>query len=296
MIPEKILSTNRRAVKKEGKALLNLQRTICYIVLVLLSIICLFSFYILLVNTTRSHPDILKGFSFVPGGSIGFNWNSLMANKNLPVLSGIFNSLFIAGCTAVLATYFSALTAYGIYAYNFKFKKFAYTFILLVMMVPTQVSALGFIQLMRDFKLIDNFIPLIVPSIAAPIVFFFMKQYMENSLPLEIVEAARIDGSNEFRTFNRIVIPIMKPALAVQAIFTFVNSWNNYFTPALLLNSADKKTLPILIAQLRSADFLKFDMGQVYMLIAIAVIPAMIVYFILSKFIVQGIALGSVKG
>jgi len=137
---------------------------------------------------------------------------------------------------------------------------------------------------------------LIVPTIAAPITFYYMKQYMESTLPLSIVEAARIDGSGEFRTFNSIVMPLMKPALAVQAIFTFVQNWNNYFIPALVLHTEEKKTLPILIAQLRSADFLKFDMGQVYVMIAFSILPVVVVYLILSKFIIQGVALGGVKG
>ena len=94
---------------------------------------------------------------------------------------------------------------------------------------------------------------------------------MESALPLSLVEAARIDGSGEFRTFNSIVLPLMKPAIAVQAIFTFVANWNNYFTPALVLHDDKMKTLPILIAQLRSADFLKFDMGQVYVTIAFSI-------------------------
>ena len=113
---------------------------------------------------------------------------------------------------------------------------------------------------------------------------------------MEIIEAARIDGSGEFATFNKIVVPMMKPAIAVQAIFAFVANWNNYFIPALIIESKTKKTLPILIAQLRSADWLKFDMGQVYMLIAIAILPVVIVYLCLSKFIVRGVALGGVKG
>lgn len=123
-----------------------------------------------------------------------------------------------------------------------------------------------------------------------------MHQYMQASLPLEVIEAARIDGSSEFGTFNRIVLPMIKPALAVQAIFTFVGAWNNYFTPALILNSANKKTLPILIAQLRSADFLKFDMGQVYMMIALSILPVIIVYLFLSKFIIAGVAVGGREG
>ena len=163
-------------------------------------------------------------------------------------------------------------------------------------MIPTQVSTLGFLNLIESFGLMDSFVPLIVPSIAAPIVFFFMKQYMESALPVEIVEAARIDGAGEFRTFNRIVIPIMKPALAVQGIFTFVGAWNNFFVPALVLRTATKRTLPILIAQMRNADFLRFDMGQVYMIVAIAIVPVMIIYLLMSKFIVRGVAVGSVKG
>ena len=166
----------------------------------------------------------------------------------------------------------------------------------MVMTIPTQVTALGFINLVRGMDLENSFIPLIVPTIAAPVTFFYMKQYMESALPLSLVEAARIDGSGEFRTFNSIVLPLMKPAIAVQAIFTFVTSWNNYFTPALVLHDDKKKTLPILIAELRSADWLKFDMGKVYMTITFSILPVIVVYLILSKHIVQGVAMGSVKG
>ncbi|XOQ43791.1 MAG: Sugar ABC transporter permease [Clostridium sp.] len=271
-------------------------RFVSYLFLILLSILCLFFFYILLINATRSHFEIQKGFSILPGKSLVTNFKNVMANANIPVFSGIKNSLIVSGMTAVLSVYFSVLTAYGIYAYDFKLKKFAYVFIMLIMMMPTQVSALGFLRLISKIGLNDSLVSLYLPSIAAPVVFFFMKQYMEASLPMEIVEAARIDGSGEFHTFNTIILPIMKPALAVQAIFTFVSAWNNYFLPALVIDSANKKTLPILIAQLRSADFLKFDMGQVYMMIAIAIMPIIIVYLFLSKFIVRGVTLGSVKG
>ena len=162
--------------------------------------------------------------------------------------------------------------------------------------MPTQVSALGFLQLITKMGLKNSFIPLILPSIAAPTVFFFMKQYLDASLPMEIVEAARVDGSNEFHTFNRIVLPMVKPAIAVQAIFAFVENWNNYFVPALVINTNAKKTIPILIAQLRSADYLKFDLGKVYMMVFIAIIPVMIVYIFLSKFIIKGVTMGGVKG
>lgn len=272
------------------------KKTVRYIVLILLTIICLFSFYILIINSTRAHADITKGFSALPGTWFLDNMRNLLKNGNLPVLRGMINSLIISAGTCILSTYFSALTAYAIHAYDFKGKKVIFTFILAIMTIPTQVTALGFVKFMNQLGLINNFIPLIVPSIAAPTVFFFMKQYMESSLPLEIVEAARIDGAAEFRTFNSIIIPIMKPAIAVQAIFTFVTAWNNYFTPNLLLSKTQMKTLPILIAQLRSADYLKFDYGQVYMMIFLSIVPVVIVYILLSKNIIQGVAVGAVKG
>ena len=271
------------------------RRILAYVVLVLVSFLCLFWFYVLFVNATRSHGELTKGFTPIPSTYLLKNWQGVMAGT-LPIVRGMFNSLFVALCSAGLCTYFSTMTAYAIHVYDFKIKKFMFTFIMAVMTIPTQVTALGFLQLVSDMKLEDNFIPLIVPAVAAPVTFFYMKQYMESALPLSLVEAARIDGSGEFRTFNTIVLPLMKPAIAVQAIFTFVSSWNNYFTPALILHNDKMKTLPILIAQLRSADFLKFDMGQVYVTIAFSIFPVIVVYLILSKFIVQGVAMGSVKG
>ncbi len=274
---------------------IHVRRAVAYIVLIFLSILCLFWFYVLFVNATRTHADIQSGFSAVPGGNFKTNWDNLVHGSQ-PIMSGMMNSIIVSSLCALLSTYFSAMTAYAIHVYDFKGKKFMFTFILAIMMIPTQVTALGFIQFMDKLHLTNTFIPLIVPTIAAPVTFYYMKQYMESTLPISIIEAARIDGSGEFRTFNKIVMPIMKPAIAVQAIFTFVSNWNNYFIPALILKDEKVKTLPILIAQLRSADWLKFDMGQVYMMIAFSIFPVIIVYICLSKYIVQGVALGSVKG
>ena len=278
---------------------LYLRRLFSYLVLIILTLLCLIPFYVLFVNSSRSHYDIQKGFSFIPGTYLIRNLKKLLSDANLPVLRGIINSFVIAASSSVLSVYFSSLTAYAVHAYDFKLKKLLYSFILMVMMVPTQVTSLGFIKLVREVSFLRNtYWPLIIPSITAPIVVFFIKQYMETALPVEIVEAARIDGSHEFHTFNKIVLPIMKPAIAVQMIFSFTSSWNNYFIPALVLAEVDKnkKTLPILIAQLRSADFLKFDMGELYMMIAVSIFPIVVIYLILSKQIVSGVAMGGVKG
>ncbi|MGN0552114.1 MAG: carbohydrate ABC transporter permease, partial [Oscillospiraceae bacterium] len=203
----------------------------------------------------------------------------------------------IAASACLITTYFSAMTAYGVHVYDFALKGFAFNFILIVMMIPTQVSAVGFVQLVRAVNLQNTYWPLIIPAIAAPAVFFYMKQNIESTLPLEIIEAARVDGSNEFRTFNTIALPILKPAMAVQMIFAFVASWNNYFTPALVIDKADKWTLPIMMAVLRSKiNSQNGDLGEVYMMILLSIIPVVIVYLFLSKYIVKGVALGAVKG
>ena len=281
---------------EKGRMQLRLIRIVVYAILIFLAILCLFSFYMLIINATRSNAQLQGGFALLPRGNFLINFKNAWTDASINIPRGMLNSFIIAALTAVLTTYFSALTAYGIHVYNFKLKNAAFLFIMAVMMIPSQVSAVGFIQMMYKFHLTNNYLPLILPGIAAPIVFFYMKQYLESVLPMEMVEAARMDGSGEFRTFNRIVLPIMKPAIAVQMIFSFVQSWNNYFIPALLLDKAEMKTVPIMIAQLRSADYSKFDMGKVYMFILLAILPVLIVYIILSKSIIKGVTAGYVKG
>lgn len=292
---EKELEIGIEDNRKQGMNI-HARRVLAYVVLILVTIMCLFWFYILFVNATRSKSDLNKGFTMIPGTAMGKNLYNLFHNSNLPIIRGLLNSLIVSLCTAALSTYFSTMTAFAIHAYDFKLKKFMFTFILAIMMIPTQVTALGFLNLLRKIKLMDSFIPLIVPAIAAPAVFFYMKQYMEANIPLDLMESARIDGAGEFLIYNKIAFPLMKPAIAVQAIFSFVTSWNNYFTPALVLKSDTKKTLPILIATLRSADFLKFDMGQVYMFIAMSILPVIVVYVFMAKNIVAGMTVGAVKG
>ncbi|MDM8296031.1 MAG: carbohydrate ABC transporter permease [Enterocloster aldenensis] len=268
---------------------------LAHTVLILLSFMCLFFFYVLIINATRSHADLQKGFSALPGKYFFTNLKNVANDGSFPMFRGILNSLIVSGCSAALCTYFSALTAYGLYAYDFKGKKVAFTFIMAILVMPTQVTAMGFLKLVTNMGMYDSLLPLIIPSIASPAVFYFMYSYMQSSLPISLVEAARIDGSGEFKTFNHIVLPIMKPAIAVQAIFTFVGSWNNYFVPALIIQSKNKMTVPILIATLRGADYMNFDMGKIYMMITVAIVPIIIIYLLLSKYIIAGVTLGGVK-
>lgn len=284
--------------QKDDKTSLLIKRIVAYVVLIALVIISLFPFYLLLINATRGKSQI--GIRWIPDQYLVKNFKKLFSATTSVAFGNVFvslkNSLIISACTAALSIYFSALTAYAIHVYDFRLKKFAFTFILVIMMVPTQASAIGFYKLMQNWGLTDTYIPLILPSIAAPAVFYFMKQYMDSALPLEIVEAARIDGCGEFRTFNSIVLPILKPAFAVQAIFTFVTNWNNYFLPRLILSKKAKYTVPLVLSAMRNAGPQESDPGMFNLYIVIAILPVVIVYLCLSKFIIRGIALGSVKG
>lgn len=280
------------------KISLTVSRVLVYIFMILVAVLCLFPFYLLIINATRSNAQLQAGFTLIPRGNF---WKNLVTAWNdtslIAIPKGLLNSFIIAILSAALSTYFSALTAYGIHVYEFKGKQLIFTFIMVIMMIPTQVSAVGFIQLINKVKLNDTYWPLIIPAIAAPAVFFYMKQNIESTLPMEIIEAARVDGSNEFYTFNMISLPMLKPALAVQMIFAFVGSWNNFFTPALVISSKSKATVPIMLSLLRSKmNSENGDLGEIYMFILLSIIPVVIVYMFLSKFIIKGVTMGGVKG
>ena len=284
--------------EKSDSAGLKTRRIIAYIVLIIMVIISLLPFYLLIMNATR--PKVQSGIRWIPDKYLAENFRKLFSGTSAAAYGNIFrsllNSLFISATASLLSVYFSALTAYAIHVYHFKLKKIAHTFILIIMMVPTQASAIGFYRLMKDWGLTDSYIPLIIPTIAAPATYYFMISYMSSSLPLEIVEASRIDGCGEFKTFNRLVCPILKPAFAVQIIFTFVTNWNNFFMPRLIINEKSRYTIPLVLSAMRHAGPQETDAGMFNLYIVLAILPVVIVYLCLSKFIIRGVALGSVKG
>ena len=270
------------------------RRFIAYIVLILVTFACLFWFYVLFINATRSNGELQAGFTPLPSTHLLENWNNLV-HGTLPVWQGMINSLIVSVLSAALCTYFSTMTAYAIHAYDFKLKKYIYAFILAVMMIPTQVTALGFIKLVSNMNLEDSFIPLIVPAIAAPVTFFYMKQYMESTLPVSLIEAARIDGASELYTFHRIAIPIMSPGIATMSIMGFIGGWNAYLLPMIILNKNEKFTLPVMMATLRASTDITANQGAIYLAVAISVIPILLVFAFFSKYIISSISAGAVK-
>ncbi|MBQ4651157.1 MAG: carbohydrate ABC transporter permease [Oscillospiraceae bacterium] len=266
-----------------------------YAVCIFLAVLSLMPFVIMIINSTRSTHEIQQhAISFIPSHYLMSNF-AVYDGKTFDAFVGFKNSILVATCSTILTVYFSSLTAYTLVAYQWKLRAAFFTMILCVMMIPGQITSIGFMQFMYQIKMTNNFIPLIVPGVAAPATVFFMRQFMLASLPLELLDSARIDGSKEFYTFNRIVLPIMKPAMATQAIFTFVAKWNELFLPSVLLTNNSKYTMPIMVSLLRG-DIYKVEHGAIYLGVTLSVIPLFIVYFSLSKYIIAGVALGGVKG
>lgn len=269
-------------------------KTLIYVVCVFLTVLSILPFWIMIMNATRSTFEIQQhALSVLPSKFFLSNLQVLLGKSFNPFV-GFLNSFIIAAGSTVLAVYFSSLTAYGLIAYDWRMRQPFFTFIMAVLMIPAQVSGIGFYQFMYRIHWTNNFLPLIIPAIAAPSMVFFMRQYLLATLHLDIVNSARIDGAGEFYTYNRIIIPMMIPAIATQAIFAFVASWNNLFMPLILLTDKSKYTMPIMVSLLRG-DIYKTEFGSVYLGLTLTVLPLFVVYFLLSKYIIAGVALGGVK-
>lgn len=269
------------------------KRTILYLALILLAVICLLPFALMIVNATRTGPEIVKSFTLIPGTALKPNWETVSGYFNL--FHGMFNSVEVALPSTLLTAYFSSLAAYALVMYDFKGNKAISTTIVIFMMIPGQLSLIGFYDLVTNLGMIDTYWPLILPAVASPGVVFFLRQYLEGSLQPALVEAARIDGATEIHIFHKIILPLMSPGIATMSIGAFVGSWNNYLIPLILLNSPDKFTLPVMIASLNSSQDITRNQGAIYLAVAISVIPILIAFAFLSKYIIGSISAGGVK-
>lgn len=281
-------------MKQNTKISRYILKTIIYIVCIFLALLSILPFWIMFMNATRGTYEIQQhAISLLPSKHFMSNLQVLMGKSFNPI-KGFINSMTISTGATACAVYFSSLTAYALVVYDWRLRQPFFTFIMAVMMIPAQVTSIGFYQFMYRVHMTNNFLPLILPAIASPAMVFFMRQYLLATLPIDIVNSARIDGAGEFHIFNRIILPIMKPAIATQAIFSFVASWNNLFLPLILLTDNDKYTMPIMVSLLRG-DIYKTELGSVYLGLSLTVLPLFVIYFLLSKYIIAGVALGGVK-
>lgn len=270
-----------------------IKKGILYLLLILLGITCLLPFLLMMVNATRSGSEIVTSFTLIPSTHLKENWETVFSYFNL--FKGMLNSLKVAVPATALTAYFSAMTAYGLAMYKFKGNKVIFGTILVFMMIPGQLGLIGFYNLCTKLHLVNSYIPLIIPAIAAPGTVFFLRQYVLSVLPPSLIEAARIDGASELYSFHKIVLPIMSPGIATMAIMAFIGNWNNYLLPMIILNKNEKFTLPVMMATLRASTNINANQGAIYLAVAISVIPILLVFAFFSKYIISSISAGAVK-
>jgi multiple sugar transport system permease protein len=270
-----------------------LLRVIVYASSFILLAITLIPIWLLLVNATRSTTEIQQSISILPSVHLAENYRILLS-KGIDMVHGMSNSMFVAVSSTLVTVYFSLLTAYGIVVYDFKGKKLFSNFVIVLVMIPMQLSIIGFYQYMSKLGLTDNYASLILPLIANAGGVFFGKQYLESMVITELIDAARIDGASEIGIFHRIMLPMAVPGAVTLGIFAFVAAWNNFFNAFILITSFDKYTLPMLVKTLRG-DVYRTEYGAIYLGLAITIVPILIVYAIFSRYIVSGIAMGAIK-
>lgn len=232
----KTLEHSSAAVQSYARARrLTVGKVLVYLFLVILACICIIPFYLMLIYSTHNNATIASTFTFLPGPFLLDNYVNMASKIN--IWRGFANSFFIAGTSTVLSLYVGALTAYGFAKFKFKGRTWLFLFLLATMMVPGQLALIGMYRLFSTLGMLDSYAAIILPAAANAFNVFFIKQFIEASIPDEIVESSRVDGAGEFRTFNQIVLPILGPAVSALGIFTFIGSWNNFLTPLVLFFS-----------------------------------------------------------
>lgn len=280
-------------MKSNYKLQSSIMRVFVYIILVFLLVLTIVPIWLLLVNASRSTPEIQQGLSILPSTHLIENYQ-ILKSKGIDMFQGFKNSFFVAGASTLISVYFSLLTAYGIVIYDFKGKKLISNFIIILVLIPMQLSIIGFYQYMSKLGLTDNYASLILPLIANAGGVFFGKQYLESMIIYDLIDAARIDGASELGIFHKIMFPMAIPGAVTLGIFVFVASWNNFFNAFILISSFDKYTLPMLVKTLRG-DVYRTEYGAIYLGLAITIVPILIIYAIFSRYIVNGISMGAVK-
>ncbi|MCG8478718.1 MAG: carbohydrate ABC transporter permease [Spirochaetales bacterium] len=265
---------------------------VLYVLLVVLAAVSVVPFYVMVINATRSNVEISQGISLIPGDRIVENYRIIQSKVN--IWRGFLASTIITVPSVVLSAFFGAMTAYGFAKFRFPGRELLFWIVLATMMIPQQLALIGFYDLCVRLGVIDTYPPLILPLMANAGMVFFVRSYIESSIPDSLIEAAIIDGAGEFYTFLRLIFPLSMPAIATMSIFTFVFKWNDLITPLVLLSSAEKFPMPVVISNIRGLYEANF--GAIYLGVTISVVPIIVVVVLFSKSIIKGLTVGAVKG
>ena len=251
----------------------NFSKILVIFFLVCMSVISLFPFYIMLIMGTHKNENLFKGLQMLPGTYLLENLRTVMSMNFLQYYK---NSLFVTITTTLGILVISILTGFAFAKMKFKFKNTLFAFILATLMIPGQVGLVGFLMEMRTFGWNNTFLPLIIPPMASGFGVFWMKQYMEASVPDELLEAATMDGCSVMRSLIMVIVPIIKPAIITLFLLFFLWIWNDYLTPLVILMDQSKYTIPLsisLIGQMHRTDYAARILS-----LALATLPILILF------------------
>ena len=261
------------------------------VILIMLAVFFLFPLYWIVTGSFKSAIDInAKVPVWFPMNPTMGNYDKLFAK---PAFLWLFNIVFISAMAMILTCITAALAGYALGKKRFYGRTILFTIIICAMALPKQVIVIPLAQEMKLLHMSDTLWAVILPTVGWPFGVFLMKQFSE-TIPNEILEAARVDGAGELKTFFSVVFPMIKPGIGALAIFTFVNTWNDYFLQLVMLTSEEKWTLPLAIANMQGE--MSSDFGLIMAGAALASIPIIVVFIAFQKYFTQGIAMGAVKG
>ncbi len=269
---------------------ISLSRVPMFLFMVLVSVVSIAPFYFMMMMGTYKSSEIYQGVKLVPGYFLQVNFHSLM---QIDFLRYYGNSLFVAFSSAILTVLVCAACGYGLSKYSFKGRKSLINVIMLTMMVPTQLSLVGFTIEMHKIGWLNTHLPLIIPAAASAFGVFWINQFTASAIPNSVLESARIDGCGEFRTFMQIALPFMRPACMTLALLSFLWSWNSFMMPMIVLTSESVYTLPLGIRQL--ATQFRTDLGAQILGLTLATIPMLLMFAAFSKNLISGLAAAAVK-
>ena len=261
------------------------------IFLIIMSIVSLVPFWLMFSMSTYKSEMIFQNNPIIPSNYFIENIKTIMASN---FLQSYGNSLYVSVFSMVAGVLVCSMVGYGMYAYNFKWKNGLQVFIMLTMMVPAQIGIIGYMIEMRNMGINNTLLPLIFTWLANGFGAYWMISFVRQSVPMELIESARIDGANEIRIFSSIVFPCIKPGIVTLSLLLFLWSWNNYMVPLVFINKQENYTIPIFVKSLASA--FRTDYGAQLAGLTLATIPLLIIFIIGSKSLINGLTAGAVKG
>ncbi len=293
--PTAALKPVRQKKSRESAAIVWAASPWTYLALGVVTVMSLFPIYYMFVAGTRTADQLGEiPPPLVPGGEFAANLGRLLANEEALFLTGLMNSVFVAAIITVSVVFFSSLAGFAFAKLRFRGRNALLLIIIGTMMVPTQLGIIPLFIIMSGLEWVGELQAVIVPALVSAFGVFMMRQYAEQAVSNELIEAARVDGCNTFRIFWNVVLPALRPAAAVLGLLTFMTAWNDFIWPYTVLYGSESPTVQTSLATLSNGFY--SDLPQIFIGTAVACLPLLVVFVVFGKQIIGGIMQGAVKG